>query len=215
MRIHDLERPATRPLAPAKPTRHRLAVLLGAGALVLALASVGIFSALAGRPSLSTQAPSAGSVGRASAATQQSRSGQVALNSTTSAPSSPMLADGTYPTYIAEVDVDSSTITMDVIQVFENEAAANAAIEDGVAPDQAQSLYIYVRNQNSGLRTLTVARDVRIEFVDGCETPPSRDAALSELAKRMTPLDKLYYYDVEVANGAIQQVTQHLAEPAC
>jgi hypothetical protein len=103
-----------------------------------------------------------------------------------------VLADGTHPTYIAEVDVDSSTITIDVIQVFENEAAVNAAIEDGMAPGEAQYLYIYVRNQNPRLRTLPVARDVRIEFADGCETPPDRDAALSELAKRTRPFDKLY-----------------------
>ncbi|HEY3209514.1 MAG TPA: hypothetical protein VGL18_06915, partial [Actinomycetota bacterium] len=76
--------------------------------------------------------------------------------------------------------------------MFENEAAVNAAIEDGMAPGRAQYLYIYVRNQNPRLRTLPVARDVRIEFADGCETPPDRDAALSELAKRTRPFDKLY-----------------------
>lgn len=219
MRIHDLEQPANRPPASATRMRHPRAVLLGAGALALALATIGIMAALAGRSSLATQAraPSVNvadpsSVAAASAATQQSRRGQVASTSTTSTP--PVLADGTYPTYLDEVDVDGATITIDRIQVFENEAAVNAAIEDGMARGEAQYLYIYVRNQNPRLRTLPVARDVRIEFVDGCEAPPNRDAALSELAKKKS-FDKLYYYDVTVANGAIHQITQHLAKAAC
>lgn len=108
MRIHDLERPATRPLAPATRRRHRRAVLLGAGAIALALATIGTISTLIGRSSLATQAyaPSVAgpsSIAGASAATQQSRRAQVAPNSTTSTSSSPVLADGTHPTYIAEV----------------------------------------------------------------------------------------------------------------
>jgi len=95
-----------------------------------------------------------------------------------------VLADGTYPTYIDKVDVKDATITVDVIQLFENEAAINAAVEDGMSANDAQYLYVYIRNQNPRLRTLPVARNIDIEFTDGCEAPPVRDKALTELAKR-------------------------------
>ena len=91
----------------------------------------------------------------------------------------------------------------------------HAAIEDGMAPNDAQYLYVYVRNQNPRLRTLPVARDVDMLFLDGCEAPPERDAALTELAKRTTPFSSLYYYDVTVANGTIRHIEQHLTEAAC
>ena len=126
-----------------------------------------------------------------------------------------VLADGIYPTYIDGVDVGRATITIDVIQVFEDDAAIDAAIEDGMAPNDAQYLYVYVRNQNPRLRTLPVARDVDMLFLDGCEAPPERDAALTELAKSTTPFSSLYYYDVTVANGAIRHIEQHLTEAAC
>jgi hypothetical protein len=58
----------------------------------------------------------------------------------------PVLADGMYPTYVRKVDVRGAQMTADVIQVFENEAAAAAAIEDGTPPSEAQYLYIYIRN---------------------------------------------------------------------
>jgi hypothetical protein len=164
-------------------------------------------------PALSVASPS--NVDAAPAATQQLPSGQVAPNPTTSTPASPMLADGIYPTYINQVDVDGAKITIDVLQVFENEAAVNAAIEDGMARDEAQYLYIYVRNQNPRLRTLPVASDVDIQFADGCEASGEQHAALTELAEPVRAYGDLYYYDVTVTNGEINQITQHLARPAC
>jgi len=151
----------------------------------------------------------------ARAAVQHQRSGPAMTKSTTSTGAAAVLLDGTYPTYIDKVDVAGAAITIDVIQVFENEAATNAAIEDGMAPSDAQYLYVYVRNQNPRLRTLPVARDVEIRFLDGCEAPPELDAALTELAKRTTPFSSLYYYDVTVTNGTIHHIEQHLTEAAC
>src|SRR5712691_4388813 len=189
-------------------TRSRGIVLLAAGTIALVIATSSIVAALAGRPSPATA--------------QQSPSGQAGRNATrtstgvsaTSTAARPVLADGTYPTYIRGVDVGGAAITVDVIQVFKDQAAAKAAIADGKSPNEAQYLYVYVRNQSSRLRTLPVAHDVRIQFVDGCESPPNRHEALTDLAERTTPFNTTYYYDVTVFAGAIHHIVQHLATPA-
>ncbi len=207
---------AARPLARATPRRHRGLVLLGAGSLALMLAATGITAALAGRSSPTAQAhkPSIAVPSRTgvAAVTRQSPVNR-SVNPIT--PVGPILADGTYPTYIRDVDVRSARITVDVIQVFENDAAVTAAIEDGRSPSEAQGLYIYVRNQNSRLRTLLVARHLRISFADGCDAPRDRKAALTELAKAAAKFTSLYYYQITVRNGAIHSVNQKLAEAAC
>src|SRR5437870_4233675 len=106
-------------------TRSRGIVLLAAGTLALVIATSSIVAALAGRPSPATaQRSPGGQVGRS--VTRPSTS-----VSTTSTVARPVLADGTYPTYIRGVDVGGAAITVDVIQVFKDEAAANAAIADG------------------------------------------------------------------------------------
>ena len=221
MQIHDLGQPDASPSAPASPRRHRRRVLLGAGALAVVLATIGITAALAGgsSPAARAHVPSvteaSPNVAAARAAVRQPRKSQAARKSAASTGAVAVLADGIYPTYIDGVDVGRATITIDVIQIFEDDAAINAAIEDGMAPNDAQYLYVYVRNQNPRLRTLPVARDVDMLFLDGCEAPPERDAALTELAKRTMPFSSLYYYDVTVANGAIRHIEQHLTEAAC
>ena len=221
MQIHDLGQPDPSPLAPASPGRRRRRVFLGAGALAVVLATIGITATLAGGssraarahvPSVTVASPN---VAAGRAAVRQPRKGQAATKSGGGAGAVVLLADGIYPTYIDGVDVGRATITIDVIQIFEDDAAIDAAIEDGMAPNDAQYLYVYVRNQNPRLRTLPVAPDVDMLFLDGCEAPPERDAALTELAKRTTPFDSLYYYDVTVANGAIHHIEQHLTEAAC
>jgi hypothetical protein len=222
MGIHDLDQPATHPLASATPRRHRRTLLLGAGAMALVLATIGIIAALAGPSSPAAQAhvpsvtvASPNSIDAASSATRQSPGGQAAPSSTKATPAPPVLEDGIYPTYISEVDVDGARITVDVIQVFEDEAAVNAAIEDGMAPGEARYLYVYIRNENPRLRTLQVAPDLRIEFLGECQAPPNRNAALTELADKTTPFNGTYYYDVTVTDGAIQLITERLAVAAC
>jgi hypothetical protein len=216
MQNPKLHQTAGRPLAPTTPRRYRRMVLLVAGTLALVLATIGIVAALGGRSSPATQAqqPSV-KAARSSTIPVANSSGTSTGLSTTSTAAGHVLADGTYPTYIREVDAQGATITVDVIQVFHDEAAIKAAIEDGKPPREAQYLYVYIRNQNPLLRTLPVARDVRIEFVDACEAPPNRHAALTELAKETTPFNSTYYYDVTVSDGAIHHITQQLSIPAC
>jgi hypothetical protein len=210
MQIHGSTQMAGDPPAPSAPGRYRRMIMVGAGTLVLVLTTIGTVAAMGGRspttPTTIAKAP-------------QSPSDQVPGPTTgvTTIPTAagPVLADGTYPTYVSKVDVQRATITVDVIQVFQDEAAANAAIEDGTPSSEAQYLYIYIRNQNPLLRTLPVARDVRIDFLGTCESPGNREAALTELAKKTKHFDATYYYDVTVKDGAIHQITQRVATAAC
>jgi len=214
MGIHDLDQAVT-------PRRSRRNIMLGAGALALVLATIGTMAALADKPSLAARPASSvaeaspRNVDAAPAATQQPASGQVAPNPTISTPTSPVVADGTYPAYIDKVYVGQAKITIDIVQVFENDAAVKAALEDGLSQFEAESWYIYIRNENPQLRTLPVASDVAIQFADGCEASGEQHAALTELAEPVRAYGDLYYYDVTVSNGKINQITQHLAQPAC
>ena len=203
-------------------------VVLVAGALALVLATIGTVAALADKSSPATQVPalsvaSPSNVGAAAAATQQPPS-QVAPNPIISVPASPVLADGSYPAYIDRVYVEQAKITIDIVQVFENDAAVKAALErfrpgpalgDSLSQFEAESWYIYIRNENPRLRTLPVASEVDFQFADGCEASGEQHAALTELAERVRAYGDLYYYDVTVANGQINQITQYLAEAAC
>jgi hypothetical protein len=124
------------------------------------------------------------------------------------------LADGTYPTFIREVDPSRATITVDVIQVFKDEAARVAAIQDGVPRRDARYLYLYVRNENDLLRTLPVARDVGIRLIGGCEAP-NRHLLLKKLSREVTPYTEDFYYAVRLTAGEVDRVVQHLAIVAC
>jgi hypothetical protein len=217
MQTPNLDQEATR------PRRSRRMVMLGAGALALALAIIGTAAAVGGRSSTGTLAhepvalvASPATIAEAPQSPDETASKPAGTSvSTTSTPAAAVLADGIYPTYVTKVDVDGTMVTIDVIQVFENEAASKAALEDGMNRDIAEYLYIYVRNQNPLLRTLPVAGDVRVDFLGTCESSGNRDAALTELAKKTKHFDSTFYYDVTVTDGAIHQITQRVATAAC
>ena len=46
----------------------------------------------------------------------------------------PVLADGRYDSYIRTVDRHRNQLTVDLVQVFQGQAARDAAIADGTAP---------------------------------------------------------------------------------
>ena len=202
--------------------RNRRMVTIGAGALALVLAIIATVAAVGDGSSSAAQAPKPlALVASPATVASQSPSDHVASKpakkaKAPSTPAAPVLADGTYPTYVTKVDVHGATITVDVIQVFQDEAAEKAALEDGVQDVLAEGLYIYVRNENPRLRTVPVASDVHIEFIGDCESPGSREAALTELAKKAKDDSfNLYYYDITVMHGAIHQIVQHVAQAAC
>jgi hypothetical protein len=137
-----------------------------------------------------------------------------------SAPKAPVLADGHYDAYISRVEVPheggTSRLVVDLVQVFDGQAARDAAIADGVTRDKAQYLGVYVRNQNPRLRTLPLAGDVRLDLRGGCEAPLSHQlAALAADARARSGADHTYYFTLTVAGGAVHRVQEFVGINAC
>jgi hypothetical protein len=135
----------------------------------------------------------------------------------TPVPKPPGLADGRYDAYIWQVSSRSDFLVVDLVQVFHDQAARDAAIADGMAPDKAKYLGVYVRNQNPRLRTLQLAGDLRLDLRGGdCEAP--RNHQLTKLAadaRSMSGSVHTYYFTLTVRGGAVHQVQEFLAINAC
>ena len=129
----------------------------------------------------------------------------------------PVLADGRYDSYIRTVDSRRNRLVVDLVQVFDGQAARDAAIADGMARDEAQYLGVYVRNQNPRLRTLPLARDLRLDLRGGdCEAPLNHQLAkLATDARAMSGPIHTYYFTLTVRGGAVHQVQEFLAINAC
>jgi hypothetical protein len=129
----------------------------------------------------------------------------------------PVLADGRYDSYIRTVDTRNQRLVVDLVQVFQGQAAVDAAITDGMARDKAQYLGVYVRNQNPRLRALPLARDLRLDLRGGdCEAPRNHQLAkLASDARLMSGSTHTYYFTLTVAGGAVHQVQETLAINAC
>jgi hypothetical protein len=129
----------------------------------------------------------------------------------------PVLADGRYDAYIRTVDPSRNRLVVDLVQVFDGQAAVDAAIADGMAGDQAQVLGVYVRNQNPRLRTLPLAGDLRLDLRGGdCEAPRNHQLAkLATDARAMSGSVHTYYFTLTVRGGSVHQVQEFLAINAC
>jgi hypothetical protein len=128
-----------------------------------------------------------------------------------------VLTDGRYDSYIRTVDSGHGRLVVDLVQVFEGQAAVDAAIADGMARDKAQYLGVWVRNQNPRLRTLPLARDLRLDLRGGdCEAPRNHQLAkLASDARLMSGSTHTYYFTLTVAGGAVHQIQERLAINAC
>jgi hypothetical protein len=71
------------------------------------------------------------------------------------------LANGKHPVHITSVNLANRTLTVDVVQFFTGDAAANAAREDGASEVPPPNDY-WIRNANPTLRTLPVSADATI-----------------------------------------------------
>ena len=129
----------------------------------------------------------------------------------------PVLADGRYDSYIRTVDSGRGRLVVDLVQVFQGQAAVDAAITDGMARDKAQYLGVWVRNQNPRLRTLPLARDLRLDLRGGdCEAPRNHQLArLASDARLMSGSTHTYYFTLTVTGVAVHQVQETLAINAC
>jgi hypothetical protein len=128
----------------------------------------------------------------------------------------PVLADGRYDAYIRQVNTRGDYLVVDLVQVFHDQAAVDAAVADGQSRDRAQVLSTYVRNQNPRLRTLPLAGDVRLDLRGGCEEPVSHQLAkLAADARAMSGPVHTWYFTLTVAGGAVQRVQEFVAINAC
>jgi len=125
----------------------------------------------------------------------------------------PVLADGHYDAYIRTVDSRHDRLVVDLVQVFHDQAAVDAAIADGRPRDIAQYLSIHVRNQNPRLRTLPLADDLRVDLRDPCGDPPSRGVLLTRLATHAHRVG--WYFVLTVDHGAVQRIQERFAGNAC
>ena len=131
------------------------------------------------------------------------------------APKPPVLADGRYDAFIRQVNTRGDYLVVDLVQVFEGQAAVDAAVADGQSRETAQVLYTYIRNQNPRLRTLPLASNLRVDLLGGCEDSTlSKQALLDKLASN-AKIAGVYYYTLTVKDGAVQRIDEHLAVNAC
>jgi len=143
--------------------------------------------------------------------TVASESPAVASESPAVASKSPVLADGRYDAYIRQVNTRGDYLVVDLVQVFHDQAAVAAAVADGKPRDSAQYLSTYVRNQNPRLRTLSLAGDLRVDLLGGCEEPVSHQ--LNKLAADARTGG--YYFTLSVTGDAVHQIQEHIAGNAC
>jgi hypothetical protein len=127
-----------------------------------------------------------------------------------------VLAAGRYDAYIRQVNTRGDYLVVDLVQVFHDQAAVDAAVADGQSRDRAQVLSTYVRNQNPRLRTLALAGDLRLDLQGGCEEPISHQLAkLAADARAMSGEVHTYYVTLTVAGGAVHRVQEFVAINAC
>jgi hypothetical protein len=135
----------------------------------------------------------------------------------TPAPKAPILADGHYDAYIQQVNTRGDYLVVDLVQVFQGQAAIDAAIADGLPRDQAQVLYVWVRNQNPRLRTLAMAGDLRLDLLPG-DCIESRNHQFAKLLKDSRAVSNsrpAYYFTLTVAGGAVHRIQEDKTFNAC
>lgn len=134
---------------------------------------------------------------------------------TTTSPSAapdprPPLADGRHPVYLSAADGANGTVTVDVVQFFTGTAATMAATEDGAAEVPPPNDY-WVRNRESGLRTLSLAPDARITVntLAAQETGSSRkdlEITLAKLAGYPNLVGRLFW--VTASGGTLTVIAE-------
>jgi hypothetical protein len=129
----------------------------------------------------------------------------------------PVLADGRYDSYVRTVDRRRNRLVVDLVQVFQGQDAVKAAIADGIPRDQAQVLYVWVRNQNPRLRTLPMASDLRLDLLPGdcIESPNHQFAKLLKDSRAMSNSRPAYYFTLTVAGGVVHRIQEDKTFNAC
>jgi hypothetical protein len=132
-------------------------------------------------------------------------------------PKAPVLADGHYDAYIQQLNTRGDYLVVDLVQVFQGQAGIDAAIADGLPRDQAQVLYVWVRNQNPRLRTLAIAKDMRLDLLPGdcVESRNHQFAKLIKDSRAMSNSRPAYYFTLTVSGGAVHRIHEDKTFNAC
>lgn len=198
--------------------------LLTAGTLVLLAAGVGVGVAFATRPTAPASPPAAqrDGTGAGTTDTAASPAAQPATKveqpadpaDDAAAPTPPVLEDGKHAAYVRKVDTGRNTMVVDVVQVFRDRDAVEAAVKDGESRDTAKFRTVYLRNENPRLRTLPLAGDLRVNLI-GCEEEPSasRDVLLAKLADNAR--SETFFYELTVDRGTVRRIDERIAGNAC
>jgi hypothetical protein len=198
--------------------RHRKQLVLVASALMVVAIAVGTSLAIAtrpvnhqtaaGQPAAAGQQPDQGSAAQPPAKPESSPAPAAAA-------AAPALENGNHDAYITKVDRAGNRIVVDVVQVFHDDKAVQAAVADGKAPSDAKYLTTWVRNENPRLRTLPLAGNLVVQLRGTCGEPAKdRDALLTKLAANAR-LDGTYYYTLTVRDGQVRRIQEQLAVNAC
>jgi hypothetical protein len=94
--------------------------------------------------------------------------------------SAPSLPNGTHPVYLAGADASAGTVTVEVVQFFEGQAAVDAAAEDSKGAADFGDADYYVRNANPRLRTVPVSPNAIITLWPR-EDADAREVDLAQL----------------------------------
>jgi hypothetical protein len=151
-------------------TEHAKRIALMAGAIALALLSIGAGALIAlsdedGRAGMPTSTPS-GSPSGSTPTVQPSRSPEPSEQPETPEPSgeSPILEDGTHFVYVtsaSRIGDGSARVRFDLAYFYRGERAEQEAAERG---DESVNDH-YIVNDNPRLRTLPLADDVEVEYI--------------------------------------------------
>jgi hypothetical protein len=224
MRAPSLDQIPADQSMPTPRRRRRTVALLTAGTLVLLATAVGVSVAFATRPTPPASPPAVqrDATGASTSDTATSPASEPSAkveqpadpaNDTAAAPP-PVLADGRHDAFIRKVDSGRNTVVVDVVQVFRDRDAVQAAVEDGESRSTAKFRTVYLRNQNPRLRTLPLAGDVRVNLLE-CEEGPaaSREVLLAKLADNAR--SESFFYELTVDRGAVRKIDERIAGNAC
>jgi hypothetical protein len=125
----------------------------------VALAGLAVVLAVVVTACGSDDATSGGETAQPAATAAPAQPGATAAPSTRQPAETAQLGNGRHPVIVKQVNVAGRTVTFDLIQWFEGEAAAKAAAEDGEESPPPNDYY--TRNVNPRLRTLPIAADAR------------------------------------------------------
>jgi hypothetical protein len=206
-------RPGSQTAMSTSQRRRHTPLMLVASALLVAAVAAGASLAIATRP---TAHPTPAAQPAAARPDQGAAAQPTATPGTSPAPAgaTSALEDGDHDAYITRVDQAGHRIVVDVVQVFHDNAAVQAAVADGKSPSDAKYLTTWVRNQNPRLRTLPLAGDLVVRLHGGCEEGKDTGALLTKLAANARQRGT-YYYTLTVAGGQVHRIQEQLAINAC